>query len=71
MYHETSTPTTSVYYEGMHGDYRWFRQYELTKTGKITYSHPEGTHNDRFWALALYAAEKEAPPPAKPKAFTA
>jgi len=48
-------------------------QYELTKTGKITYSHPEGTHDDRFWALALavYAAEKEAPPPAKPTAFTA
>jgi phage FluMu gp28-like protein len=47
-------------------------QYELTKTGKITYSHPEGTHDDRFWALALavYATEKEAPPPGKPKAFT-
>ena len=47
-------------------------KYELTKIGKITYSHPEGTHDDRFWALALaiYAAEKEAPPPGKPKAFT-
>ncbi len=30
-YHETSTPTTSVYYEGMHGDYRWFRQDELVR----------------------------------------
>ena len=38
-------------------------QYELTKTGKITYSHPEGTHDDRFWALALavYAAEQATP----------
>jgi phage FluMu gp28-like protein len=42
-------------------------QYELTKTGKITYSNPEGTHDDRFWALALavYAAE-QAPPPSIP-----
>jgi hypothetical protein len=30
-YHETSTPTTSVYYKGMHGDYRWFRQDELVR----------------------------------------
>jgi len=39
-------------------------QYELTKTGKITYSHPEGTHDDRFWALALaiYASEQSKPP---------
>jgi phage FluMu gp28-like protein len=38
-------------------------QYELTKTGKITYSHPEGTHDDRFWALALaiYASEQSKP----------
>jgi len=35
-------------------------KYELTKTGKITFSHLEGTHDDRFWALALavYAAEQ-------------
>ena len=43
-------------------------KYELTKTGKISFSHPEGTHDDRFWALALaiYAAETEPPPPNKP-----
>jgi phage FluMu gp28-like protein len=42
-------------------------KYELTKTGRITFSHPEGTHDDRFWALALaaYAAE-QAPPPSIP-----
>jgi hypothetical protein len=36
-------------------------QYELTKTGRITLSHASGTHDDRFWALALaaYAAAGE------------
>ena len=39
-------------------------QYELTKTGRITLTHASGTHDDRFWALALavYAAEKETHP---------
>ena len=42
-------------------------KYKLTKTGKITFSNPEGTHDDRFWAfaLAVYAAE-QAPPPSIP-----
>jgi len=33
-------------------------RYELTKTGHIKFSHPEGTHDDVFWAVALavYAA---------------
>lgn len=46
-------------------------QYELTKTGKITFSHPDGTHDDRFWALALavYAAETTHTP-SKPMART-
>jgi len=36
-------------------------RYELTKTGKIRFTHPEGSHDDRFWAIALaaYATEKE------------
>ena len=48
-------------------------KYELTKTGKITFSHSEGTHDDRFWALALavYAAEKAEPPPSIPIARVA
>jgi len=48
-------------------------RYELTKTGKITFSHPEGTHDDRFWALALavYAAEKAPPTPSIPMARVA
>ena len=43
-------------------------KYEFTKTGKIALSHPTGTHDDRFWALALavYAVEKSPPPPSRP-----
>jgi ribosomal protein L37AE/L43A len=38
--------------------------YELTKTGRLSFSHPEGTHDDRFWALALavHAATKMQQP---------
>ncbi len=34
-------------------------RHELAKTGKLLFNHPEGTHDDRFWALALavYAVE--------------
>jgi len=33
-------------------------RFEITKAGKVRFSHPEGTHDDRFWAVALavYAA---------------
>ena len=43
-------------------------RYELGKTGKILYNHPQGTHDDRFWALALavYASEQAPPPPSRP-----
>jgi phage FluMu gp28-like protein len=36
-------------------------KYQLTKTGHITLTHPDDTHDDRFWALALatYATERE------------
>jgi phage FluMu gp28-like protein len=39
-------------------------RYELTKDGKTRFSHPEGTHDDRFWALALaaYAARTNPTP---------
>lgn len=42
--------------------------YQLTKTGRITFSHPEGTHDDRFWALALaaYADENAQLPASRP-----
>jgi phage FluMu gp28-like protein len=28
-------------------------RFELTKAGQIQFSHPEGTHDDELWALAL------------------
>lgn len=39
-------------------------RYELAKTGRLHYSHPEGTHDDRFWvlALAVHAATGDTPP---------
>ncbi len=38
-------------------------RYELTKTGQIQFSHPNGTHDDTLWALALavYASRPEIP----------
>ena len=42
-------------------------RYELGKNGKILFNHPEGTHDDRFWAtaLAIYAVETAPPLPSK------
>jgi len=39
-------------------------QYELTRTGRVALTHAPGTHDDRFWALALavYATEKGSHP---------
>jgi len=39
-------------------------RFELTKDGKIKFNHPEGTHDDRFWSLALacYATRTENTP---------
>jgi phage FluMu gp28-like protein len=40
-------------------------RFELTKAGQVQFSHPDGTHDDRLWALALAVfATKE---PAFPK----
>jgi hypothetical protein len=38
-------------------------RFELSKSGKILFNHPDRTHDDRFWALALavYAAEQVYP----------
>jgi len=39
-------------------------RYELTKSEQIHFSHPEGTHDDGLWALALAVyATRHAPPP--------
>ena len=45
-------------------------EFNLTKEGQIKFSHPEGTHDDRLWALALavYASrgKGEAQAPIEP-----
>ena len=47
-------------------------QWEQTAGSEVyTFSHPEGGHDDRFWAicLAVLAAESSAPPPRLVRAF--
>jgi hypothetical protein len=47
-------------------------QWEQTAGSEVyTFSHPEGGHDDRFWAicLAVLAAELSAPPPRLVRAF--
>lgn len=38
-------------------------RFELRKTGGISFNHPEGTHDDKFWsvALALHSSRVETP----------
>ncbi len=38
-------------------------RYKLTKTGQTEFSHPDGTHDDRLWALALavWSSRPEVP----------
>ena len=45
-------------------------RFDLGKTGRVLFSHPAGTHDDRFWALALsvYAVDMTSPPATKPLA---
>jgi len=40
------------------------QQYEYTKTGHLTFTHPQGTHDDQLWALSLavYAAQRQPEP---------
>jgi len=40
------------------------QQYEYTKTGHLTFSHPQGTHDDQLWALSLavYATQRQPEP---------
>lgn len=43
-------------------------RFQLTKAGKIQYSHPDGTHDDRTWAvgLAVYSTRGPQVPGFKP-----
>jgi phage FluMu gp28-like protein len=36
-------------------------RFELTKTGQIQFSHPEGTHDDILWAVALAVYASRGP----------
>ena len=46
-------------------------RFELTKSGQIQFSHPDGTHDDRFWAFALAVyATKTAPFPQLKRSHT-
>jgi hypothetical protein len=38
-------------------------RYELSKSRTLLFNHPQGTHDDRFWtiALAVYAADPVYP----------
>lgn len=42
--------------------------YELAKSGRIHFSHPEGAHDDRFWALALALSTAHASQVSRPMA---
>ena len=37
-------------------------RFELAKKGKILFNQPEGTHDDRLWALAVLEAKVPSPP---------
>lgn len=37
-------------------------RFQLTKAGQIQYSHPDGTHDDRLWAVALAVYATREPP---------
>jgi phage FluMu gp28-like protein len=46
-------------------------RFELTKSGQIQFSHPGGTHDDRFWAFALAVfATKTTPYPQLKRSHT-
>ena len=46
-------------------------RFELTKAGQIQFSHPNGTHDDRFWAFALAVfATKTTPFPQLKRSHT-
>jgi len=46
-------------------------RFELSKSGQILFSHPSGTHDDRFWAFALAVyATKTTPYPQLKRSHT-
>jgi phage FluMu gp28-like protein len=53
MKHLMQTDTLSLYYDPDLIAEINVERFELTKTGQIQFSHPEGSHDDTLWALAL------------------
>jgi phage FluMu gp28-like protein len=53
MKHLMETEALSLYYDGELIAQISVEQYELTKTGQILFNHPDGSHDDELWALAL------------------
>ena len=47
------TKTLSLYYDPDLIAQINVERYELTKTGQIQFSHPDRTHDDQLWSLAL------------------
>jgi hypothetical protein len=46
-------------------------RFELSKSGQILFSHPDGTHDDRLWAFALAVfATKTTPYPQLKRSHT-
>lgn len=61
MKHLMETESLSLYYDADLIAQINVERYELTKTGQILYSHPDGTHDDELWSLALCAYATRTP----------
>jgi len=61
MKHLMETESLSLYYDEELIDQINIERYELAKTGQIQFSHPDGTHDDELWALALAAYATRTP----------
>jgi phage FluMu gp28-like protein len=55
------TKTLSLYYDPDLIAQINVERYELTKTGQIQFSHPDRTHDDQLWSLALAAYATRTP----------
>ena len=53
MKHLMESDALSLYYDPDLIAQINIEHYELTKTGQILFSHPDGTHDDKVWALSL------------------
>jgi hypothetical protein len=53
MKHLMQTDALSLYYDPDLIAQINVERYELTKTGQIQFSHPDGSHDDELWSLAL------------------